>query len=107
MNIKHFRNQTNLDLTITLQINQGFDIPAQTEITHTFRIRANEHKKIEYGDLYCNYLSGISITYELDGMRLSVNQTITNKGSSLANTLNESSYIGISSLMEPTIDSDV
>lgn len=107
MNIKHFHNQTKLDLTITLSINQGLDVLAQTEITHQFQIRADEKKQIEYGDLYCNYLSGISITYELDGTRLSLSQAIISRDSPLAKKLNNSSYIGVSDLMPPAIESDV
>jgi hypothetical protein len=45
MNIKHFRNQTDLDLSITLIVNQGLASSTQTEITHTFQIKAKESKK--------------------------------------------------------------
>ena len=107
MNIKHFRNQTDLDLSITLIVNQGLASSTQTEITHTFQIKAKESKKIEYGDIYCNYLMGISITYELDDMRLKISKLVTNKKSPLANTLNNSSYLEISDLTLPAIESDV
>lgn len=107
MNIKHFRNQTDLDLSITLIVNQGLASSTQTEITHTFQIKAKGNKKVEYGDIYCNYLMGISITFELDGMRLKISRLVTNEKSPLANTLNNSSYLEINDLTLPAIESDV
>ena len=107
MNIKHFRNQTDLDLSITLIINQGLASSTQTEITHTFQIKAKGNKKVEYGDIYCNYLMGISITFELDGMRLKISRLVTNEKSPLAHTLNNSSYLEINDLTLPAIESDV
>ncbi|MAD46624.1 MAG: hypothetical protein CMI02_19090 [Oceanospirillaceae bacterium] len=105
MNVKYLQNHTNVDLTVTLFVGTGVQCDDGLHMTHTTRLRAQGRIHIEYGDLYCNYLTGIRVVCDLEGSRLSFRQMVKNAGSPFAHCLNAGSYLGIRSLQPLELES--
>jgi len=109
MNLKHFYNHTSYLLTVTIVVTSTTsDLPndQSAEVTHRFQIPPDKDYKLEYGTLECCVIKAISIGYVASGIHCEVRQEILSGEARLAQTLNEGSYIAITGVSPPALESD-
>lgn len=106
MNIKYFHNLTAQPLTLCFTVSEGFKSQSNTQMSYQLTLAPKEKKKVSYGDVYCNYITSLSVTYDLDGMRHTNDTCVISAVSDMANLLNNSSYIAISGLSSLQLETD-
>lgn len=88
-------NQTNSEISVTIYVAECSDAKLKIKETHTVDILPKQFEVVEYGSITNSFISGISVSYILDGIHISTSQKVETTDSEFCEAMNKNRFIEI------------